>query len=100
MKLANPFSEDTRNLYLYEYACFDCGRSDRGLSLHHIRSRISDSPLNSYLICNDCHIVCGHTQEEESKYLKQTIKWLLSQQYELTKKDIEFYTANQHLYNL
>jgi 5-methylcytosine-specific restriction endonuclease McrA len=100
MKLHNPFSEDTRNIYLYQYACMDCGRSDQGLELHHIRSRISNSPLNSYLICMVCHSKIGHTQEEEARYLQQTLRWLLSQQYELTQKDVDFYSENKKLYLL
>lgn len=99
MKLAHPFSQDTRNLFLYEYSCFNCGRSDRGLELHHIKGRISNSPLNAYLICTYCHSHANHSQEEESKYLQTTIRWLLKQGYELTKNDIEFYKTNEKLYN-
>ncbi len=99
MKLQNSFSEDTRNLFLYEYSCWLTGRSDKGLELHHIRGRISNSPLNAYLISSEAHAHIGHTQEEESKFLKQTLRWLLKQQYELTKKDIEFYNQNILLYN-
>lgn len=99
MKLANPFSQDTRNLFLYEYSCWNCGRSDRGLEVHHIIGRKSNSPLNAYLICSYCHSHANHSQEEESKYLQTTMKWLLRQQYELTKKDIKFYNDNRILYN-
>lgn len=99
MKLAHPFSQDTRNFFLYEYSCWTCGRSDRGLELHHIKGRESNSPLNAYLICSYCHSHALHSQEEESKYLQTTMKWLLRQGYELTKKDIEFYKTNEKLYN-
>jgi len=100
MKLQNPFSQETRLLYLYEYSCFTCGRSDRGLELHHIKSRISNSPLNSYLICNYCHSHANHSQKEEAQYLQTTMKWLLRQGYELTQKDIEFYAQHKKLYDM
>lgn len=100
MHLQNPFSQDTRNLFLYEYSCWTCGRSDKGLELHHIKSRISNSPLNAYLICTECHSHANHSQEEESKYLQTTLRFLLREQYELTPKDIDFYQQNKHLYNL
>ena len=99
MKLALPFSEDTRNLFLYEYACWSCSRSDRGLELHHSLGRCSDSPLNAYIICTYCHSHANHSQQEESKYLQQTIKWLLRQGYELTEEDVAFYVAHKHLYD-
>ena len=100
MKLKYPFTEETRNLLLYEYSCWDCGRSDRGLEAHHILGRCSNSPLNMYLICIDCHKVVGHSQKEESKYLQQTIKWLLSTGYKLKEVDITFYIHNKLLYNI
>lgn len=77
----------------------DCGRSNQGLELHHIRGRVSSSPLNSFLICKECHAVCGHSIREESKYLQKTMRWLLRQSYTLTVKDISFYTENRMLYN-
>ena len=100
MKLKYPFTEETRNLLLYEYNCRDCGRSDRGLELHHILGRCSNSPLNMYLICTHCHKVIGHSQAEESKYLQQTIKWLLLYGYGLKEDDITFYIHNKLLYNI
>jgi hypothetical protein len=99
MKLTNNFSNDTRNIFLYEHSCFDCNRSDRGLELHHIRGRISDSPLNAIPICMECHAHIGHTQEEESKYLKTALKFILTTDYKLTQKDLEFYISNKALYN-
>lgn len=99
MKLAYPFSQDTRNLFLYEYSCWLCGRSDRGLELHHVLGRVSSSPLNAFCICMECHSHMGHSKEEESKCLQITMRWLLRQGYELTKKDIVFYKTNEKLYN-
>lgn len=100
MNLRNAFSQDTRNLFLYEHSCWLTGRSDKGLELHHIRGRVSNSPLNAYLINPEAHSHLGHTQEEEAKFLQHTLRWLLRQGYELTKKDIEFYNTNKHLYLL
>jgi hypothetical protein len=76
----------------------DCQRSDRGLEIHHCRGRISNSPLNAIVLCLDCHSKCGHSFEEESKYLKIAIRYLLSINYELTVEDIEFYKTNVLLY--
>jgi len=100
VRLQNPFSEDTRNLFLYEYNCWTCGRSDRGLEIHHSLGRCNNSPLNAYLTCPPCHSHYNHNQQEEARFLQKTIKWLLKQQYELTPKDIEFYQQNKHLYEM
>lgn len=99
MILKNNFSLKTRFLYLYEYGCFDCLRSDKGLELHHIKGRISSSPLNSFLICKECHAHCGHSQKEEAKYLQTTLRWLLRKQYTLTRDDLDFYLLHKVLYN-
>jgi DNA-directed RNA polymerase subunit RPC12/RpoP len=94
MKLNNPFSQDTRNIFLYIYACFDCGRSDRGLSLHHIKGRISNSPINAIPLCLDCHSKVGHTQDEEQRYFKLTLQFLVKEKYTYTLDDIVFYQEN------
>lgn len=100
MKLAFPFSEDTRNRFLYDYACENCHRSDRGLELHHICGRTSNSCLNAILLCLDCHKVCGHSQEEEAKYLQMAIRRELRRGYQLTEDDVEFYRQHKHLYDM
>lgn len=99
MKLSHPFSQDTRNLYLYQYACQDCGRSDKGLELHHILGRCSNSKLNAIVLCLDCHKKVGHSFKEQSNYLQISIKFHLREQNPLDKKDIEFYLHNKKLYN-
>ena len=99
MKLNNPFSQDTKLLYLYCYACFDCGRSDRGLEIHHIVGRSSKSPLNAFPICKHCHNKCNHNDKEEGKYLKIALKFLLRESYKLTEEDIEFYNKHYGKYN-
>ena len=72
MKLRNPFSQETRLLFLYIYACFDCGRSDRGLELHHITGRNSSAKENAIVLCIECHSRVGHTKKEEKRYKELT----------------------------
>jgi hypothetical protein len=98
MKLSNPFSQNTRNLFLYEYSCWTCGRSDKGLELHHIKGRESNSPLNAYLICTECHSHANHSQEEEKEYLQTTMIFLLKQNYKFTNLDKEFLMKHRDKY--
>jgi|14BtaG_2_1085337.scaffolds.fasta_scaffold73995_3 hypothetical protein len=100
MKLKNPFKDVVRNLYLYQYNCQDCGRSDRGLELHHIIGRKSNSKLNAIVLCLDCHKKCGHSREEEKKYAQITIRFHLREKNKLEKEDIEFYQDNMLLYQV
>jgi len=100
VRLKNPFTEETRNLYLYQYSCQCCGRSDRGLELHHIKGRSSNSKLNAIVLCLDCHKIIGHTDEEEGKYLQITIRFHLQEKNELNEDDIMFYEDNVLLYQL
>ena len=79
MKLRNPFPEEVRLLFLYVYACFDCGRSDRGLELHHITGRNDNSKENAFPICKVCHEKVKHNNEEHKKYKQITKEWLESQ---------------------
>lgn len=79
MKLRNPFPPEVRNLFLYEYACMNCGRSDRGLELHHITGRNDASKENAIVLCLECHRHAGHSQKEETKYKEITKQWLESQ---------------------
>jgi len=99
MKLSNPFSEQTRNIFLYVYSCMDCSRSDRGLQLHHITGRTSDSPLNAIPLCLDCHSKCGHSFDEESTYLQITMRFLLREHYSLNEEDINFYSVHKQKYS-
>jgi hypothetical protein len=93
MKLKNKFSDETRALYLDKWDCDICGTNgqDRGgLELHHIFARVSDSPLNSSLLCNCCHSKMGHAIEEEQRLLRSTINYLSSNGYVLNDSDGEF----------
>lgn len=97
MQLANPFPIDVRKQYLGIWACWICGRngSDRGgLELHHIMGRISDSILNSALLCKVCHEHMNHNQAEEQYLFFLTLKFVKSIGWWLTEKDIAF--MNEH----
>lgn len=76
MKLKNNFPEDTRLLFLYVTSCFDCGRCDQGLELHHITGRDSNDPTNAFPICRICHSKVKHNDEEHERYKKITKAFL------------------------
>ena len=93
--LLNPFTERTRELFIWNYSCWQCWKS-KPLTLHHIYKRISNSPLNACPICQDCHEKGDiHSAEKREKYLTKTIKFLKEQDYKMTKKDIEFLSKIQ-----
>lgn len=97
MKLNNPFPDEIRNIFLYVYACFKCGRSDRGLELHHITGRDSDSAFNACPLCKDCHAKIGHTQSEEKELYGYTKDFLMSERYNPIEKDWQFLREHKHL---
>lgn len=95
MQLNNPFPDEVRWLYLYNnYECWECGGNGSsgggGIELHHIWGRVSASALNSAPLCHECHSHVGHTYEEHQKYFKKTMKFLISQGYQLTPIDLAF----------
>lgn len=93
MQLKNPFSNDTRNIYLYTWTCWVCGGNGvnrGGLALHHIYGRISASPLNSSLVCGYCHVHMGHSMDEQHNLLRKTINFLSKEGYKLKPIDDEF----------
>jgi len=94
MILKNPFSTNTRCLYLYNnYECWICGTNGShcgGMEIHHIWGRISASALNSSPLCKMCHSHIGHTRYERIDLLKKTIAFLLSQGYKLQEEDNQF----------
>ena len=86
--LLNPFSQDTKELFLYNYNCWECGKSSEGLSGHHILKRVSNSPLNLAPLCPACHAKGDiHWFSKRSKYLKKTLNYLKTIKYKLTNKD-------------
>lgn len=97
MKLANPFPENVRLIYLYVYACFECGRSDRGLELHHITGRDSLSAFNACPLCKVCHNAIIHTNYEERKYFRINKDFLLKQHYQPIEYDFEFIRDHPYL---
>jgi hypothetical protein len=90
MKLDNPFPQSVRLLFLYNYACFNCGRSDRGLELHHIWGRISASALNACPLCTVCHGAVVHTRDEHHHLLRRVINFLWRNGYRLLPVDDVF----------
>lgn len=93
--LLNPFSDKTRELFIFTYSCWDCGMS-KPLTLHHIYKRISNSPMNSAPVCQECHDKSNiHSRDKRAKFMNKTIKFLQKQDYKLTKKDREFLKMTQ-----
>ena len=89
MKLRNPFSEETRNLYLWNHECWVCGRNTVS-ELHHIWGRISDSALNSAPLCKECHTTLFATRIVRVNLFKKTLDFLYKQSYELVDRDLKF----------
>lgn len=89
MKLKNNFSIDTRVLFMDHWWCMVCSRNSMP-SLHHIAGRISDSPLNAIVLCDECHSKCNHNEDEEKKHFKITYNFLKQNGYNTTTKDKEF----------
>jgi hypothetical protein len=92
MKLRNGFTNDTRELFAYNYACFWCHMNgwDAG---HHILGRVSNSPYNFCPIHNHkCHIgnYALDSFESRSKLLRKTKQFLDQEGYRPTKEDKEF----------
>jgi len=93
MKLANPFSNETRTLYLYSHACIRCssnGNNRGGMELNHIFGRVSGSPYNASLLCHECHSHIGHSVEEHIELFLKNAQFLASVNYEPTEEDRAF----------
>lgn len=104
MKLSNRFSEEDKiRVWLDHQFCAIC-TSNQNCSIHHILGTKSDSILNGIMLCYEHHKEAdGHNvsdKEYQSKLLKLTMQQVLKSGYELTKKDIDFYQQNIHLYEL
>jgi uncharacterized protein YbaR (Trm112 family) len=95
MQLKNPFPQEVRLLYLYEWQCRLCGSNGSGcLELHHIMGRISCSVFNSFLICPECHGNMCHSQEEEQKLFAKTFMWCYNIGYKPNHDDLKFIEEN------
>jgi len=98
--MKNNFSEETRELFIWNTECWWCGMSHVDC-LHHILGRISDSPLNVAPLNNfDCHIGNGKLSQFENrkKFLNKTLSYLKSSGYILTKKDKIFMKKHSEYY--
>lgn len=91
----NPFPDEVRELFMWEYRCWDCG-INQNLELDHILGRKSDSPLNAYLNCRRCHTAKSH--KSDAHRLQTTLKFLMRSGYDLTEKDVEFYKKHEEYY--
>lgn len=89
MQLDNPFSQKVRLLYLYVYACFDCGRSDRGLELHHIFGRDYSCAFNACPLCKICHAKIAHNRAEHTRLFFKNLRFLLKEKYTPQEDDYE-----------
>jgi len=101
MKLRNNFSTEDRELWIWWYTCFYCGKNQWNC-LHHILGRSSSSILNSAPLHNiGCHIGNGKlaTFEVQKKLLKKTYEYLMSNGYSLTEDDTMFIQKNKKYYN-
>lgn len=68
-----------------------CCRSDRGLELHHILGRVSDSALNACPLCTICHSHIGHSRKEQIFCFTKNYDYLtVQEQYELLPEDKQF----------
>ena len=92
----NPFDDATRSLFMFNYKCFNCGRSDLGLELDHVIGRGSKSPYNACPLCIPCHKV--KTRGNRTIQLQWVKDFLDSEGYQQNKKDIEFLTKYKKHY--
>lgn len=100
MKLKNPFSDETRQLFWEaRYRCWKCGGNGTntgGIELHHITGRDSSSPFNAAPLCKRCHNRVGHTNKEERLYVQLTMRYLWGKT-TVTDYDIEFFRTHPHV---
>lgn len=87
--LFNPFSHQTRLLYMYVFACFNCGQSNRGIELHHIFGRETNSPFNACPLCRYCHSMVTNSEEERAFFFFKNQEFLIENHYKPNEKDYE-----------
>lgn len=102
MKLQNPFPDWVRELWRDAFHCGECGSNGvdtGGVTLHHITSRDSNSPLNSIPLCGDCHIKVGHTQQERQEYFAVSYCHIvIGHGYELQDEDYRHLERHKYLF--
>jgi len=97
------FSEETRNLFCYNYECFVCGKNTWDAGHHCCGGNFEEasSPLNFCPICNfSCHIGQVFSKELTAKFLKKTLKYLYLNKYEFNEEDLRFIRRFQNLYDM
>lgn len=96
MKLKNPFTDETRALFLdVQYDCWKCG-SNQGVEAHHIFGRMSNSPLNLAPLCRKCHEAVTHSDYEQKYLLGITLTYLEKVGYKKTQADYDFLDKVNH----
>lgn len=96
--MKNNFTEETRAEFIFETTCWKCNRPNP--ELHHILGRVSNSILNAYPLCRKCHLKHIETMSEENKkkFLNETIRFLVKNNYKFKRKDIDFYLRHKKYY--
>ncbi len=100
MRLENPFSEKTRELFRGVWECWECGENGTGtggLEIHHITGRDSSSAFNASVLCKKCHEKKNHNQEEERFLFLITQKFLKAIGYIPIANDYQFITDHEYL---
>lgn len=98
MNLKNNFPPRVREIYTFTRNCQKCGRCDLPISIHHILGRVSNSALNSIMLCDECHTSGSYKQKQE--FLLLTMRFLLANHYEFTEDDMVFYDENSKYYEI
>jgi len=107
MKTNNNFPEGTWLIFQDAWCCWWCGENTSDC-LHHIVGRgnagsvVESSILNAAPLCNHkCHLP-NHgqlrTEEKIKELLQQTLKYLISKGYKLTRNDFAFKTKYAKYY--
>ena len=106
--LRNPFKRDELDKWFYDnYECWICGRNHwdcfhHGVGRGYGDSKCESSILNAVPANNfECHLrVHGELRKEENitKLLKKTIRFLLNKGYEFSDLDVEFYNKYKKHY--
>ena len=97
MKLSNPFSKQTREMWR---DCQICGICDKqvDLELHHIVGRESSSPLNSCPLCKSCHDTVNHSNEERQELFAFSFaNVVIKNKYKTTPDDLALLENHRYL---
>lgn len=95
------FSLETRELFLYCYECWVCGKNNWSAGHHILGGNFleADSALNFAPVHNDtCHLGKSFSEKDKSMMLKKTREYLRRIDYKLTDKDKRFIKINKKYY--